>query len=81
MEEIIISQEKADYYGNLIDDWTNRPIETEDDKKQFIAIIHNLLNEDENQIEFEAIIRTLALLTGSVDLKKFRPDLHGPRST
>lgn len=81
MEDIIISQEKADYYGNLIDEWTNRCFESEDDKKQFIDIIKNLLNENENEIEFEAIIQTLSLLTGSVDLKKFRPDLHGPPST
>ena len=75
MEDIILSQEKADFYGELVDNWSMRTFETVEQQQEFILLLKNLLDENRNEMEFEVIIQTVNILTGCVDLKKFRPSI------
>lgn len=70
MEELKISSEKLEFYENMIDNWANRSFENKEDKHEFILMIRNLLYEDEEEIEFEAIVYFLNYLSGCVYLKK-----------
>lgn len=74
MEEIKISEDKLEFYENMVDKWANHSFEKEEDKKEFILLLKNLLGENENDIEFEAIIYFVNYLSGCIPLKKF--DYH-----
>jgi|GEM_PF-4681752 len=68
---IDISQEKIDKYYDLIEKWGDHSFKSKTEEHEFIQVLKDLLDEDQTQIEFEAIIHTLNILAASVYLKKF----------
>lgn len=73
MKEIKVSQEKADKYYELVEKWSYIAIDSNEKENELIQVIKDLLDENQAEMEFEAIIITLNILTTHVHLPKSSP--------
>jgi hypothetical protein len=52
MEEIRMTDEKWNFYDNMLDKWANRIIETPEDRREYILMLKTLLEEKDFILNF-----------------------------
>lgn len=70
MEPVIINGEKAKYYFDLMEKYLHYSQTNTEEDKRFLEVLRELINENEEDLEFEVKVSMLNSLTAGVKLKK-----------
>lgn len=70
-EKTKLTLKKQNYYNSLLDKYLHYSFNNAEEEKAFIEHLKNLLNENEEEVEFEAKMWFLNGLTAGLRPKKF----------